>query len=101
LNEILWPAVIVAGSERPVIPKPTPEIVARFTTKLTLPEFVKVTIWEPSWPTVTFPKLIEPGDIVRPVCVPVPLSETVRGELAASLVTTTLPETAPPAMGAN
>jgi hypothetical protein len=48
-----------------------------------------------------FPKLRELGDIVIPVCEPVPVSEIVIGELEASLVTTRLAEAAPSVVGAN
>lgn len=98
---MLCPALIVAGNERPVIPNPAPETVARLTTTLPLPVFVKVTVCEPLWPTVTFPKLSELGDIVMPVCVPVPFSEIVRGELEASLVITRVPDAKPEDCGTN
>ena len=74
---------------------------APLTTRLALPVLVKVTVWELLWPTVTFPKLRELGDIVIPVCVPVPVSEIVRGELEASLVTTRFAVAAPAVVGAN
>ena len=45
LKEILWPAEIVAGKERPLTLKPLPETVARFTTRLVLPLLVTVTVW--------------------------------------------------------
>lgn len=95
------PAAIVAGSERPVVPKPAPVTVARLRTMLTLPVFVRVTDCDVLWPTVTFPKLREAGAIVRPVCVPFPLREIVSGELDASLVITKLPEAAASDCGAN
>lgn len=101
LKDRLWPAVRVAGKERPFIVKPVPESVARFTTTFTFPLFVSFTACEVLWPNVMFPKLSEAGEIANPACVPVPVRETVKGELAASLAIVRLPVTAPPDGGAN
>lgn len=101
LNEIFWPAGIVAGNERPVIPKPAPETVATLRTRLTLPVFVSVTGCDVLWPTVTLPKLSEDGLIVMPLSVPFPVREIVSGEFEASLVMTRLPEAAASDCGAN
>ena len=68
---------------------------------LTLPLFVNFTVCVLFCPTVTFPKLSEAGEIARPACVPVPLSEIVEGELAASLAIVRVPVTAPDDGGAN
>lgn len=95
------PAAIVTGKERPVIPKPAPETVAPLTTRFALPVFVKITVCELLWPTVTFPKLSELGDMVIPVCVPVPVSEIASGEFEASLVTVSVADAAPDVVGAN
>jgi hypothetical protein len=101
LNDKLCPPVSVAGNVRPLIVKPLPERVARFTTTFTFPLFVSCTAWVLLWPTVTLPKLRETGEIVSPGWVPVPVRETVKGELAASLTIERLPVTAPTDGGAN
>jgi len=101
LKETLRPAVRVAGNDRPLMVKPLPVSVARFTTTFTFPLFVNCTACVLVCPTVTFPKLSEAGDIVKPGCVPVPVSEIVKGEFAASLAIVRLPVTAPAEGGAN
>jgi hypothetical protein len=101
LKETLCPAPRVAGNARPLMANSLPVSVARVKLKFTLPLFVNLTVWVLLCPTVTFPKLREAGDIVSPACVPVPLSEIVRGELAASLAIERLPVTAPADGGAN
>ena len=70
-------------------------------TTLVVPVFVNCTFWVLVCPTMTFPKVSAEGEMLRPVCVPVPLSETIIGELEASLITVRLPVTAPAAVGAN
>lgn len=100
LNERFCPAWIVAGSEIPLIPKPAPDTVARFTTRLELPVFVRVTLCDVLWPTVTFPKLSEGGDMESPACVPVPVKDMARGEFEASLVIVSVADPAPAVCGA-
>jgi hypothetical protein len=53
------------------------------------------------WPTTTFPKLTDAGDIVRPACIPVPVNEIVSGESDALLTTVRLPAIGPAESGAN
>jgi len=101
LKEVLCPAPRVDGKESPLMVKPAPLSVARLITIFTFPLFVRVTFCEVLWPTVTFPKFKEAGEIDKPGCVPVPLSATVSGEFEASLVIVRLPETAPADGGAN
>jgi hypothetical protein len=101
LKEVLWPLDSVTGSEMPLMLKPVPVKVARLTTVLMFPEFVKVTVCEALWPTVTFPKFNDAGDIESPGWVPVPVKEIVTGEFAASLVMARLPFTAPEVGGPN
>src|ERR1700730_10403957 len=101
VKDKLCPPVSVAGNARPLIVKPLPERVARFTTTFTFPLFVSCTACVLLWPTVTFPKLREAGEIVRPGWVPVPVREIVKGELPASLTIERLPVTAPADGGAN
>jgi hypothetical protein len=47
------------------------------------------------------PNVSAVGEIAKPVCVPVPLSEIINGEFEASLITVKLPVAAPAAVGAN
>jgi hypothetical protein len=101
LNDILCPPVSVVGSDKPLMVKPLPVRVARFTNTFTFPLFVSCTACVPLWPTVTFPKFREAGEIVSPGWVPVPVREIVKGELAASLTIERLPVTAPTDGGAN
>jgi hypothetical protein len=101
LNEIFAPAVMVFGSARPVIPKPVPETVARFTVRRAFPLLVSVTFCELVCPTVTLLKSSEEGEIVKAGCMPVPLSAIASGEFEASLVTVRVPFAAPKAVGAN
>jgi hypothetical protein len=101
LNDRLCPAGKVVGSESPLIPKPVPATVARLIVKLELPLFVSFTLCVPLCPTTTFPNVSDEGAIVKPVCVPVPVMDTTRGEFEASLTIVKLPVTAPAAVGAN
>ncbi|MDR3721956.1 MAG: hypothetical protein P4L00_10180 [Candidatus Acidoferrales bacterium] len=101
LKDMFWPAAIVLGRARPLIPKPGPEIVARFKTRLEFPLFVKVMFCVLLCPTGTLLKFNDAGEIVSPGCVPVPLSEIASCEFEASLITVTVPVAAPAAVGAN
>lgn len=71
------------------------------TVTLEFPEFVSVTLNALLFPTVTFPKFKLEALAVRSdvAAIPVPLRETVLGELERSLVTEITPETAPAALG--
>ena len=73
--------------------------VARFTTRLTLPEFVSVTLCVPLWPIVTFPKLTDADERAKPVCIPTPLNATENGVLEALLLIERLPEMVPSEAG--
>lgn len=101
LKEIDCPPVSVFGNDSPLMPKPFPVTVARLMTMLVDPVFVNSTFWVPVCPTTTFPNVSAEGAIVKPVCVPVPVSEIITGEFEASLTTIKLPVTAPAAVGAN
>jgi hypothetical protein len=101
LNEIDCPALIVFGSESPLIPNSLPESVARFTVTFVLPVLVSVTLCELVWFTCTFEKFKVEGEIERPACVAVPVREIIRGEFEASLITVSAPFAAPSAVGAN
>ncbi len=71
------------------------------TVTLEFPAFVRVRLSEPLFPITTFPKLkldaLAVSSAVAPI--PVPLRETVLGELERSLTTETLPDKAPAAFG--
>jgi len=99
--DALWPAAMVFGNVRPLIPKPAPETAAPVTTRFAVPVFVSVTFWVLLCPTSTLLKFSDVGAIVSPGCVPVPLSASDRGELEASLTTARVPVKAPGVVGAN
>lgn len=101
LKESDWPPVKVFGRESPLMPNPVPVTVATLMTTLVVPVLVSSMDWVLLCPTTTFPKVTAEGEMLRPVCVPVPLSETVSGELDASLITVRLPVIAPAVVGAN
>jgi hypothetical protein len=100
-NESVWPAVIVFGSESPLIPNALPESVARLIVTLEVPVFVSVTFCVLLWFTCTFENVSVEGEIESPACVAVPFKETIRGEFDASLITVSAPEAAPAVVGAN
>jgi hypothetical protein len=101
LNEIFCPAEIVFGSDSPLMPNPVPVSVAKFTIKFVFPVFPSVTVCVLVVPTGMLLKFRDEGVIESTGCMPVPLSEITRGEFAASLVTVSVPVTAPAAVGAN
>ena len=101
LKEIVWPAVIVFGSVKPVMPKPLPFRVAILIVTFELPVFVKLTVCDELWLTCTFEKFNVEGAIERPACVAVPVKEIVNGEFVASLTTVSVPVAAPAVVGAN
>ena len=95
------PAAMLVGSARPDIPKPVPEIVARFKVSGMFPLFARVTVCVLVCPTTMLLKFRDAGEIESPDCMPVPLSEIESGEFDASLVTVNVPLAAPRAVGAN
>lgn len=101
LNDSDWPPVSVVGSVSPLMPKPFPVTVATLMTISVVPVLVSCTVLVLVWPTTTLLNVSAEGAIVKPACVPVPVSEIVSGEFEASLITVRLPVTAPPAVGAN
>jgi len=101
LKEILLPALIVAGRESPLIPKPLPEICARFMTKSTLPWFVTCTACVLLCPTFTFPNCSTSGEVTKSAAVPVPVNSIVSAGFEASLTTDTLPLFTPETCGSN
>jgi hypothetical protein len=68
---------------------------------LEFPAFVRVTLETLLFPIATFPKLKLDVLVVRRAvaAIPVPLKETVLGELETSLMTETWPDNAPAAFG--
>lgn len=101
LNWMFDPAVILVGSDSPDIPKPVPEIVAKFSVSGIFPLFVSVTGCVLVCPTTTLLKLKDAGEIESAGCMPVPLREIDSGEFEASLVTVNVPFAAPGPVGAN
>jgi hypothetical protein len=101
LNEVLLPAATDAGSERPLMLKPAPVMLAAETVRVAVPLFVRVIAWELLVPVVTFPKAALVGLEEICGCVAVPLSAIVRGEPVALLVIETLPLALPAVVGAN
>ena len=101
LKVVFLPAATVAGTLRPLIVKPVPEITAEFTTRFEFPPFVIVTLCVLDCPTCTLLKFNVAGDICMTASVPVPLNETERGEFEASLVTVSVPVEAASDVGAN
>jgi hypothetical protein len=101
LNDMFCPAAIVFGSESPVIPKPVPVSVARFSTRFEFPVFPRVTVCVLMVPTGTLLKLRDEGLTESTGSVPVPLNEIASGELDALLVTVSVPVAAAAAVGAN
>ena len=68
---------------------------------LEFPAFVRVTLKALLFPTATFPKFKLEALVVRSAvaAIPVPLKETVLGELERSLMTEILPDKAPAVFG--
>lgn len=80
---------------------PAPVTLACEIVTLADPVFVRLTDAVPLVPTPTFPKLTADGVLVKPGCVPVPVSATAMGEFGALLETDILPVPLPADVGAN
>ena len=63
--------------------------------------FVNVKVWDFVCPSIRLPKAKLVGVMLNPGTAPVPVREIVIGECNWSVVTVTLPEALPPAVGAN
>jgi hypothetical protein len=100
-NDVLCPAPSVRGVLTALTLKPVPEAVTCDTVKLAVPEFVKVTVWEPLLPTFTEPKLTAEGLAPSWPWVPVPDRAIAAGEPGALLTIETLPVAAPAEVGAK
>src|SRR5207244_2624073 len=85
----------------PVIVKLCSETVACEMVKLAVPGLVSVIVWVLVVPTTALPKLTLGGVTESWGCTPVPLRAMVLGELGALLMSETLPDTLPVAVGAN
>jgi hypothetical protein len=87
--------------ETPLSEKCAPETLTFDTVTLEFPAFVSVTLNPLLLPTTTFPKLKLEVLVVRTAvaAIPVPLKDTVLGELETLLKTATLPDSAPGAFG--
>jgi hypothetical protein len=95
------PGVRIRPDETPLSAKCPPETLTFETVTLEFPALVTVTLRSPLLPTATFPKLKLEALVVRSAvaAIPVPLKVTVLGELETSVITETLPEMAPAALG--
>src|SRR3989442_1353433 len=85
----------------PVIVKLGSETGACEMVRLAVPGLVKVRVWVLVVPTSALPKLTLGGVTESWGCTPVPLRAMVLGELGALLMSETLPDTLPVAVGAN
>ncbi len=94
------PAARVAGVLRPETVMPEPETVTDEMLIEVEPVFFSCTVWVDSEPTLTSPKLIEPGVTVRleDWAVAAALRETIIGESGALLLIIIFPEALPEAV---
>lgn len=95
------PGVKVKPAETPLAVYRVPETVTFDTVTLEFPAFVKVTLNTLLFPITTFPKLKLDALLVSSAvaAIPIPLKDTVLGELVMSLMTETLPDNAPATLG--
>jgi hypothetical protein len=103
VNEALWPAGIVCGSENPPIVNTELFVLAPVTVTLA-PLAVRVPLAVPLEPTVTSPNASEPGETVNcptAAVTPVPDTGNVKLGLLAFDVTVRFPLAAPAVLGAK
>ena len=95
------PGVRIKPAETPLAKKRAPETLTFDTVTLELPAFVRMTLKALLFPRATFPKLNLEVLMVRSAvaAIPVPLKETVLGELEISLMTEISPDKAPATFG--
>jgi hypothetical protein len=100
-NVVDCPGARIKPAETPLSENCAPETTTLDTVTLEFPEFVSVTLNALLFPTCTFPKLRPEALVVRSAvaAIPIPLTETVLGELETSDITEILPDTAPAALG--
>jgi hypothetical protein len=101
VNDVLCPAPSVRGVLTPLTLKPLPEAVTCDTVRLAVPEFVRVTVWDPLLPTFTEPKFTVEGLAPSWPWTPVPDRAIAAGEPGALLTIETLPVAAPEDVGAK
>lgn len=102
LNDVVCPALIVAGRLGPVKLNPLPLADALDTVTAVPPVFVTTTATVLLVPSVTFPKFTLVGFAVsEPGARPVPERETLSGEFDASETMLTAPLAAPAVVGAK
>jgi hypothetical protein len=97
------PGARVKPAEMPLAEYCVPETITLETITSELPAFVSMTVKALLFPRATFPKLRLVVLVVRRAvaAIPVPLKDTVLGELETSLMTETLPDKAPAVFGAK
>ena len=101
LKVVFLPARMVNGAVIPDMLKPAPVTLAEEMVRLAEPGFDTVTVCELLVPVATLPKTALDGVAETCGCVPVPVMETVVGELGALLTIVIVPFTVPPVVGAN
>ena len=101
LKVVLCPAASVSGTDKPVMLKPVPEVLAAEIVTLAVPELLKVKVCVPLPPTSTLPKLKLEGLAVSVPCTPVPLNAIAAGDPGALLLMEMLPEALPVDAGKN
>lgn len=79
------------GNASPLSPNPAPGPAACVMLRLAFPGLLTITVCEFVWATVTVAKFTLPGTTEIWGCTPMPASETVDGEFAASLTSEMLP----------
>ncbi len=101
VNEVVCPVARVRGRVSPLRLNPVPVTLACDTVTLPVPLLFSVTVCVLLLPNATFPKLRLVGLAASSRVTPLPASDTVAGELAASLTIETPPVTLPAAVGEN
>ncbi len=101
VNEVVCPALRVAGTDKPAMLKPAPKALAPEIVTLAVPELLSVMVCVPLLPTSTFPKLKLEGLGESATSVPLPVREATVGVLYALLLIETLPDALPAAVGTN
>jgi len=101
VKEVVCPGLRVAGTDKPVMLKPVPEVLAAEIVTLAVPELLNVKVCVPLPPTSTLPKLKLEGLAVSVPCTPVPLNAIAAGDPGALLLMEMLPEALPVDAGKN
>jgi hypothetical protein len=101
LKVVFCPTARVSGTDKPVMLKPVPELLAAEIVTLAVPELLNVKVCVPLLPTSTLPKLKLEGLAVRVPCTPVPLNAIAAGDPGALLLMEMFPEALPVDAGKN